>query len=238
MRKEITIDRYLFVTLYREYKVYFSSLLVMIVSLVLLILFVLPQIQIILSDNQQINAEKELVSILGKNVSFLSSTEETQQSQDFQTVIHALPSEKDFSGILTAIQIAAVKTGVGVGDYSFQVGNLSTTPSGKTLPRLTISLTLNGSISSVAKFLAAMNQSLPLSEVQEISLGDRVSSIIISFYYKPLPPSNFNYSQPIPTLTQQKKDLLEKIKSWEKTVSTSSMDSSSGIGTSSATTGF
>jgi hypothetical protein len=157
--------------------------------------------------------------------------------QNLQIVSVALPPNKDFSGVLDGISVAANKSGVFLGDYEFQVGNISTPSiSIQSFPSLQITLKINGGVSGVTRFITELYKTVPLSEVSSVKVSNSDSEITALFYYKPFPPLGFNSSLPINTVSPQGLSVINTLSSWNNAVKVivpavqqSSASSSGGI---------
>ncbi len=179
---------------------------------------VIPQIQewFLLRDQEKITNEK--ITVLKQNLSFLSTLDDGNNNRQLQVASTALPSEKDFTSILSAISQAAANSGISVGDFSFQVGELSATKASNTnsTPEIDIILVINGGIDGTRQFLHELTNRLPLSEVTNVRVNDATTTITILFYYKPLPVLGMSDSKVIKTLSKNDIALLDLLSSFKQ----------------------
>src|ERR1035437_2119042 len=163
MKKKVNIDSTTFWFLYRRYKEYLLPVGVIIACVLLSLLVIIPQFQNFLNTQQQAKAESNKLVILKNNLNFLTNMDESQMDSQLQIVSGALPPNKDFEGILNGISVAANKAGVFLGDYEFQVGEI-TKPSLniQSFPSLQLSLTINGGVSGVTRFMTELYKTFPL----------------------------------------------------------------------------
>lgn len=183
-------------------------------SLILFIVF--PQIQSWFSLQSEVNATKSRISILKSNQSLLTSTSDPVLSKQFDIVKSALPYEKDFVGILEAINTATVKSGVVLNDFSFQVGDLST-KSAQLLPQTAISIQLSliGELTRIEEFLKEIYEKVPLAEVIKVSYTKGGSSISLIYFYKIAPTQiQLSYIQPIKSMNENHFLLLKTLEEW------------------------
>ncbi len=216
MKEDVNIDINTIKTLYRKYKEHLIYILVIFVTVVLFLFSVLPRISDLAKLNNQRKIELNQLSILKNNLSLLSNLDDSVLDSQLFLVSSALPSEKDFEGVLNSISLATAKSGASLDDYEFQVGGLSQRLSVKTtgFPFLTLSVSIRGTPLQVAKFIGYLSRSTPLSQVTSIMQDSRNATLAINFYYKALAPSQFNDSQAIAPISEEGKQIIETLSSW------------------------
>ncbi len=213
-------DIFLFYFKYKDTPLYtFAvSILLLAISVLLIVKGIIPQFQNWFSINQEVSQVQERINTLEKNQSFLLNLDKNQLNHNFDTVVNALPFEKDYAGVLNVINAAAVSSGVVLDDYSFQVGNLSTKSAQLNNEKgISVELNIKCSIDSLEDFLKKLNQMLPLSEVVDVDYGVSSAKIGLVFYYKILPKDiKITYSQPLKPLTIENSNLLSTLQKWQK----------------------
>jgi hypothetical protein len=215
MKKKINIDSTTFWFLYRKYQQFLLPAGVIGVSLLVFIFIIFPQFSTLLDNQRQAKLESAKLAVLKGNLNLLTTLNETETDSQLQTVSRAFPSEKAFGGILTAISAAANKTGVSLGDFQFQVGNITNpTIVGTAIPNLEIVLTVNGDITSVLKFVNELYKSVPLSEVTSIKIHNPTTEVTADFYYRPFPSLIVNEATPIQPVSPDGLTIINNISSW------------------------
>lgn len=197
--------------------------LVFVISFVLIWKLVYPQIMNWFSVNAEIARTQERIKNIDSNILALSQMNDVLISQNLEVAAHALPTEKDFIGILLSISQAAQTSQVSLDDYSVVVGDL-VDPVGRKqkLGSMQLKLNLGGGIIRVREFLTQIQTSVPLAEIANISSEKNSSEIVILFYYKPLSDITLNDTKPLKKLTTEEQDLLKTLDEWwEKTKSSS-----------------
>lgn len=183
---KLKIDKDTVLFLYRKHKGYIMPIAIIVVSFLLLIKVIIPQIENLSVRQQEVKVEKEKLDALKNNLTTLNGITNDFLDKEVSLTVSALPIEKNFAGVLNAVSISANKAGVFLGDYEFQVGDLSkSTTIGKNLPSLQLSLSVNGGVGGAIKFITELYRSLPLSEISNIEISNSRSVIIVLFYYKP-----------------------------------------------------
>lgn len=203
--------------LYTKYKSYLLPVGIIVVCLIIFIQFTLQQIQGLFTLQDEERLLRSRIEMLKQNKILLASLPDETLNQQVQTVSTALPSEKDFSGIITALSEAAAEAGVGLGDYSFQVGDLSDRPSVTLVgqPFIEVNLLINGGIEGVKNFTEVLAKKLPLSEIISTQLTNTDATVKVFFYYKPYVSSQVNIDHPLQGFSKKEVDLMQTLASWK-----------------------
>ncbi len=198
MEKRVNIDITILKFLYARYKQFIIPAVVILVCFILLITFIMPQLKALFALSNDAKKDSNRIVVLKNNLNLLSSLSDSALDSQLQIVSIALPTNKDFIGVINAISYAASFTGANVSEFQLQIGDLSQAPTdtGK-FSSLSLNLSVNGSTNDVNKFIKALYTTFPLSEVTSVNIGDTVSTVAINFYHKPLPPVAYNDSTPI-----------------------------------------
>ncbi|MCL5746841.1 MAG: hypothetical protein M1277_00985 [Patescibacteria group bacterium] len=215
-KKKINIDSATLNYLYHKYKDFLLPIGIIIACLLLFVLVIIPQFQSMLDSQQQAKAEASKLEVLRNNLNLLTNLDQAQLDSQLQVASSALPPGKNFFGILTGISTAANNAGVTLGDYSFQVGNITNPASGgiASFPSLEVDLTVNGGTKGVTEFMAQLYKTVPLSEVTNIVLSNVSSQLTVLFYYRPFPPLGFNDSAPVQVVSPTGLSTLTNLSSW------------------------
>lgn len=213
--KRIEINRSIITLLYNKHKDYIVPIATIIVSFMLLVLITIPQISNLLSRQQEIKFEREKLTTLKNNLKVLSELNESILDSQLGIATDALPLNKNFSGVLNEISITSNKAGVFLGDFEFQVGDLSNSnvPT-KGFPNLELSLAVNGNAAGVTKFIDELYKSFPIVEITKIDVGATRAQLNTLFYYKPYLLKSVDGSLGINQLSKNDLDTLKQISSW------------------------
>ncbi|QQG40689.1 MAG: hypothetical protein HYV37_03995 [Candidatus Levyibacteriota bacterium] len=205
-------DQNTFRLLYYKNKVYLLPFLLIALAIALVYLAVMPQINDYFSYLDEEKNIKERVNVVKSNTNTLLAVDETNLDEKLKVVSSALPAEKDFGGILRAIAQAATEANVVLGDFSFQIGELSASKTKVTNAYpIEISLSINGDIVSSKQFLRMLMERFPLSEATNINVSESTSTIKVLFYYKPYDSVNFDPGRQIQPLSQDQLSLLNQL---------------------------
>lgn len=202
--QKVSIDQLLFRNLYYRYKRFVTPFTTILVCLLLFWFVVIPQIQNWLALRDALAIDEENLQVMHQNLSLVTSFDNAKLDTTLRTATNALPTEKDFAGILSSLQNAGAVAGVSLGDYSFQLGDISGLDIQGKSAQAPIQLTLNikGSLESTRAFIAQLKNQLPLSDITSVSVNSNESvTVTIIFYYATLPKVVFKDSVPLPVLS-------------------------------------
>src|SRR3989344_6306957 len=193
MKNTIALDKGTYKILYYRYKAFIIPILTILVCLVVVVKFIIPQINSFFSLNEERKLLSAKIAILKANADFLANLNEDDLDLKLQIVSAALPAEKDFTGILNAVSKTANDSRVSVDDYLLSIGDLSIKSAQVSqAPSIKILLKVNTGLDGTQRFLNELNNSLPISEVSSVQTGGNSSSISTIFYYKPFSPLKVN----------------------------------------------
>lgn len=203
--------------LYDRYKVFLIPLIVIIVSFVLTIKILIPQIQDLIAVQNESNRLRERVETLKSNLNLLSGLDQSVLDNQLTVVSSALPVEKDFAGILNALIVASSRSGASLGDFSFQIGELATGSAalGRQLS-IQVNLTLSGNVFSAQRFLQELSKTTPLSEVKTGKVSGNSFDVSVNFFYRPIPQLKLDEGKMLTALSKSETDVISEISSWSQ----------------------
>lgn len=196
------------------------SILLLLVSFVLFLKVILPQLQNWFSIRDEVAASRQRIKTLTDNQLYITSVNTTDLDTNFKIAASALPFEKDYTGILNAINAATITTGATLDDYSLKVGNLSTKSAQlKGENSISLELSIQGSLDVLVAFLDEIYRKVPLAEVVDVQYNEGNSTIGLLFYYDILPgQQQVKFTQPLVPLSADNMSLLSELETWKETV--------------------
>lgn len=212
MDKKVNLDIKSLKLIYERDKPFIVPLIVIIVCIILVVKVELPLLQNFNKVKEDSKKASFELSNLKKDLSVIEDLDENSLSQQLTLLNKALPINKDFIGILDAVYLASQKTGISLGEFSFQVGDLNKFDQGQDkFPSIKLSVTALNNIRSVNNFIESISKTLPLSYISMVKSGDKTTQIDIFFYYKKL--ANFlpKGDMRIEPLSSQKLSTIKEI---------------------------
>lgn len=203
---------------------YFSWLILSIIILVCFLLIfqiIIPQGQNWFSIRDEAVATRQRIDIIKKNTVFMSELNKNVVEGERQLAIRALPVEKDFGGIINAVTIAALKSGVSVDDFSFNLGRVTSASAESSKqpeasePTTKLSLSLSGDRDRIKSFISEISEKLPISQIDSIDSGDSNTIISLFFYSKAYVAPRITEEEPIRPLTPENNILYGKLLQWD-----------------------
>jgi hypothetical protein len=214
MNKKVNVDKDAIKLLFSRYKNYLVPLATILLCVALFIYVIIPQVQNIQALQIQEKEEARKLEILKNNLNLLYSLDSTTLDNQLKLVAKALPVDKDFIGILSGVAIASSKSKATLGDYGFQVGDISKAPtSAKGIPGLELTLTVNGGLNTIIDFIKELKRTLPLSEIKSINLASNSTTLTTFFYFKPLPPVKIKDDSPLSPLSSSVLEVINNLSS-------------------------
>jgi hypothetical protein len=213
MNKKINLEGITFRYLYEKNKKYLLPLLVILASIVLFLQVTMPLFSEYSSSQELKVLEEQKLSTLRNNYNILQSADEQSLDDQLELATDALPPGKDFASILNAVTIAARNAGIILGDYEFQVGDLSKDAQAAKYPSLELALTVSGSVTTIINFMEQVYTSLPLAEIINVEMNNNRAVMTVVFYYKALPGTPA-VTSPIQSLTPKNLTTLNTISTW------------------------
>ncbi len=228
MNEKLNVDINTLKIIYAKYREHILFIFIILVCLILFLTVIIPRIRELVVLSKNAKSENKRLITLQNNLNFLSNLSDSTLDSQFNLVSSALPAGKDFEGILNAISLAAIKSGVSLSDYDFQVGDLSQTSINVSgFPFLKLSLNIKADPKKTVSFLNELYKTLPLSEVITISESNNFSSITILFYYKPMRRAGLKNDEPITTISSEGLKLISELSFWNSNLTPSIIATSS-----------
>jgi len=200
-----------------------------VVCLLLIFTFVIPEISQWFSIQTEVATAQQRISVLQNNINFMNNLNKGTVDNQLQVASQALPPQKDFGLILQSISSAALTSGVALGDYTFPVGNITSTKitpvsgAANQTPGLPVTVIITGSFEKVKRFIAAIENNSPVAQVTSIDGSGKTISLTIEFYEKPFPTLSVTGDTPLTPLSPKQSALLEQLANGQKTTGASSI---------------
>lgn len=221
MEKRVSIDINTLKFLYERQKAFIIPVIVIVVCFILLLKFITPQFQALFTLGREAKKDSSRINVLKNNLNLLSSLSDSTLDSQVQILTVALPTNKDFIGIIDAISYASSVAGVNVADFQLQIGDLSQVSDTSAFSSISLNLSVNGSVDDINRFIKALYTTLPLSEITSIGVGNTSSTVAINFSYKPLPPVTYNDATPIHPIPNSGLTLINKLSNFNYKFSSS-----------------
>lgn len=228
---------------YRDSSYYSISLIVFTILACFVLIFqvIIPQINNWFSIRNEVITTQETIRILNSNINLMRSLDKAALDAQLQIASSTIPPEKDFGTILNALADASISSGVSLQDFTFQVGDITSSVnqavniSQKELSTVTLTVVVNGKLDGVKRFIERLGKKIPISEVTTLDGSVDSLSMKMQFYQKKLPDIEFRDKETIQPLSNEKKNLLEELATWKTALpvqtigGVSASESASGI---------
>lgn len=244
MNKEVMLGQKSWKFYYFRYKdtPYYSLAIFFVtifVCILLIISIIIPQVENWFSIRNEVIALQDKIRRINQNINILNSIDTQNTQAQLQIATAALPADKDFAPIVNAISDSALKSGAVLEDYTFQTGsmeqsriqvnNIINKNNAKTTFTTSVTVTLNGDLSRVKKFITNLENKLPLSGITKINNTKEYTIVNIDFYQKQYPKITVKEDELIIPINAEQNELIGKLSTWQVTplIQTSTSQSSS-----------
>lgn len=186
-----------------------------IISLVIVFVIIIPQLGNIGIQRERNSAKQAEVSALSNTLTTLQSANPQQIDEDMQLVHNALPTSKDVIAVFSTLSSLATSSNVQLRGFTIQVGELYnrdsvTSPTQRDVssvtgfPTMDVVITVSTSDEdNLVTFSNQLYESLPIARINTVSNRDNLSTIDISFYYRPYDLNQIeNSNEVIPYLSE------------------------------------
>lgn len=222
--------------IYNRNKHFLIPFFIILVCIVLIAQVIVPQINTFFKVREEAKNASQKLADLKKDLSILSSLDGNTLESQLKIASFALPINKDFGGILSALYSAEKDSGVNVGAFSFQLGDLSKSEEKDAkFPSIELTVNFENDIGAVNNFIDIIGKTLPISDVSAVITDDDSSSVSLLFYYKVLSTSDIQKDERIVPISNDKLSLLGKLNTFNSTL-LSNISSESAESSSSKTT--
>jgi len=208
------------------------TLLVLLLVLFFSPLFLAPNIRKATGLKEQIDKERERLSLLSQKLADLQNLSEAELVDEAKLLTEALPADNDFYQSLTVVKKIFADNGVTMDSFKFSPGEVSTQAavlgSNKAQGKIEYQVSFSSSFESFANFVSAVEKTLPLLEIESIKfnfLGTASSSAnLLSFegvlglrsFYSPLPSTIGKIDSPVPKVNNQERQLIEDLRTYSR----------------------
>ena len=215
MNEKINVDLKSLKFIFERNKPYILPSIIIVICIALFLQFVIPQFRILSLAQEEARLASLKLQILKENLNVLTNTDEKSLDSRLKILNLALPLNKDFGGILNSIYYASQKTGVSLGSFSLQIGELADTKKSVDFPSISLTIPISANAPAVNSFVEVLSKTAPISEVTVIKIRNVASSIKLSFYYKPLGFSNLKEDMRINPISQKGLRIINRLSSFE-----------------------
>ena len=215
MNEKINVDLKSLKFIFERNKPYILPSIIIVACIALFLQFVIPQFKILSLAQEEARLASLKLQILKENLNVLTNTDEKSLDSRLKILNLALPLNKDFGGILNSIYYASQKTGVSLGSFSLQIGELADTKKSVDFPSISLTIPISANAPAVNSFVEVLSKTVPISEVTVIKIRNVASSIKLSFYYKPLGFSNLKEDMRINPISQKGLRIINRLSSFE-----------------------
>ncbi len=199
--------------IYRQYKLIIWPVLSGVASIIILALVIIPQFMSYLQVKDEINKTQNHSSRLEAKASELEQFDESAAKKNLQTAFTVLPEDQDVPKSLAILQSLVKASALELKNTNF----ISTSKNSGGKSSFQLNLTVAGPIPLIRNFLLSLKGAPQIFQVESISIkfenmGSAVEATIpISVFYQNVSKTVTNSDQPVPQLSNDEIELLDKL---------------------------
>ncbi len=201
-----------------EHKDYLFPSLAIIISIALFLFVLLPQILAFPKTRTEVNTEEKKLDEFVAARNYAGSVNSADLNTDLILATKALPVDKDYTSMINAVSSAAESSSTTIQSYRFLIGSGTlnkTSLAAGGIPSIAIQVNINGDYNQLLTFMKALYETVPVSEISNVSYSNGSSLLLINFFYKPLPSAEVSTGELIRDKNIQEKDVFEIITNWK-----------------------
>ena len=200
--------------IYTEKKAYIVPVATILVSILLFIFFILPQIIQFPSKKSVIDRENEKIGAIRNAINVVKNADIQKLDSDLAQVNQTFPQGKEFEKVLNAISAAAGFSNSFILSYEFQDSATTVGTKISDIPALNFKVTIFGGPVEAAAFIEELYKLNPISEAVNIKTDEGSTELSILFFYRPIETISEDQSAEIKNLSPEQGKTLSLISNW------------------------
>lgn len=196
------------------------------------LVFLIPKIKQGLELRKKIVRQEEQINKLSEKLADLNTLSEAELFDSANLLLTALPQEKDFYSTLVMTKQILNQNNILMESFKFAPGEIVEEEKAKNsaLSPLAVNVSFIATFESFKKMLAEVDKIMPLVKIEGLKVGSLEESAAtesaslfgfsgkmnIVSYYSPLPKTLGKPESPLPKISNQDKELIEKLKSFQR----------------------
>lgn len=197
---------------YYENKELIVPIFSVVVSVLLFLVFIIPQLVSFPSRKTEVDIETAKLDQLKESEKVLTTLSTETINAQVQTAARVLPETKQFEEILNTISTAANLANVQIESYSFRETEVS---SKEQLPFVAFDINVFGELDQAVNFINQLYKTKPISEVKTLTNSDGISEINVIFYYAPFTNLTLDDRTAVRSMSPKERAALNEINQWD-----------------------
>ena len=202
------------VSYYYENKDYLIPFVILLSSALLFLLFIVPQLLAFPSKKSERDVEITKLKKIEEARDILENANTLKLDRDVKIASQALPSDKNFELVLSAITVAANLSNTQVNKYLFVEDTIDSSASEPELPKMNFEISILGDVRQSVKYMDELYKTYPISDITEIDHKEGATKLKVSFYYNPLTEIKSEDGVLVRNFSQKENEALRQISGW------------------------
>lgn len=199
--------------LYNENKEFSLPILSIVISILLFLVFIIPQLLSFPSRKDEIDLENVKLSAIKESGRILSTANTDLINSQVDLVTKIIPKDKSLEESLNAIFTSASLSNTQIESYNFQNSTSPELSQGELL-KLNFEVNLFGGMNEAANFINNLYKTYPISEVENVEFKEGISTLSLVFYYSPFVTDTLSDRTLVKGMSEKEKNTLAEILKW------------------------
>lgn len=206
---------------YQQYRVIIFPVLTSLASLILITLVISPQLFKLISNNEAYGEIIQKSELLEVKANELETVDGKNLKENLDASLIALPAGKDLAETMGLLQSIVSQSGFGLDSIQFGSGAKDDKNTG-----FSVRIEVSGTRLLLSTLLSNIESSYRPMKVESVDIlssrVDGINGVInISVFYEPIPSSVGNIDAPVPKLSANEQELIDKLSQMAPVGSTS-----------------
>lgn len=216
MKKNTKLDKETLIGLYYENKDLIVPIFAISISVLLFLIFIIPQLLSFPSRKNAVDAETKILNKIKESEKILSTANTELINSEVQLVAITLPEKKPLEGALLAIYTAASLSNIQIESYSFQ--EITSIEPESSRQDISFNVNIIGELEQAVDFADQIYKTYPISSIDGITSEGGISTILIRFFYSPFVTGTLDDRTTVRSSTETERTTLEEITSWNEAI--------------------
>ncbi|EKD85628.1 MAG: hypothetical protein ACD_37C00671G0010 [uncultured bacterium] len=216
MKKNIKLDKETLIGLYYENKDLIVPIFAISISVLLFLIFIIPQLLSFPSRKNAVDAETKILNKIKESEKILSTANIELINSEVQLVARTLPERKPLEEALLAIYTAASLSNIQIESYNFQ--EITSIEPESSRQAISFNVNIVGELEQAVDFADQIYKTYPISSVDGIASAGGISTILIRFFYSPFVTGTLDDRTTVRSSTDIERTALEEITSWNEAI--------------------
>lgn len=213
MKRKNNLNKETLIGLYYENKEFTLPIFSIVISVLLFLVFIIPQLISFPSRKNGIDSENAKLNAIKESEKILSTANADSLNSDVELAAKVLPKDKALEDSINAIFTSASLSNAQIESYDFVDSNSPNIAQGE-LSKLNFNVGIFGGMDQAADFINVLYKTYPVSEVENVKYKEGISTLSLFFYYSPFVSNSLNDRTAVREMSKIEESTLKELRKW------------------------